>query len=319
MDFVLLALPALMIYRSRKPWLRLALVLCTAGLIVSVLVLARRAYYGAWLPNTYWLKTSGWPLHARLVRGWHQNAALLVAAPLPWLALAIPRLRRHVLSEAPHALAAWAGFAATALYSTYVGGDSWGSFAGFDRHTAVGAVLWIWGLAAVVTSSRRPSYACAASALATLVAAWPVVRGDLARVQEGLWSSHVPTRRLELEWVAYGKAFREISLPGARIAICPAGAIVYFSERGGVDLLGKVDPYVARLQVGTHRTSNSACFRSAPGHNKQDDRGTFRLREPEFSRGRPPKEQAQRYQKLKYQGKLFFALQDTPYLQLPKD
>jgi hypothetical protein len=161
--------------------------------------------------------------------------------------------------------------------------------------------LLVWGLAALILSYAprwRPSLI--AAALSCALAAWPVVRVDFARMQEGLWSDTVPVRQLERDWIRYGKAFERISRPGARIAVCPAGAIIYFSHRGGVDLLGK--------------PKNNACWRNAPGHNKEDDVAVFALRQPEFSRYRPPPEHLPRYTKIKHEGMQFYALRDTPYL-----
>jgi hypothetical protein len=335
MDFALLALPALLIFAARSaPAVRLgseldaagraarriqlvhaAVLLGTAGGLVLALLLARHSYYGAWLPNTYYLKATGWPLEARLARGLDQNLALLTILPLPLVFLLVPSVRAHVWRRAPHALAAWLGFALTGLYSTYVGGDSWRPFGGYDRHAAVGGLLLLWGLAAWTLSyAPRWQPSLIAAAISCGIAAWPVVRMDFARMLDGLWSEEVPVRQLERDWIRYGKAFERISRPGARIAVCPAGAIVYFSHRGGVDLLGKVDDFVARLPVSSHKPKDNACWRDAPGHNKEDDVAVFALRKPEFSRYRPPAEHRPHYVKVKHEGMHFFALRDTPYL-----
>jgi arabinofuranosyltransferase len=317
MDFVLIAAPALLLFAARRrPGRELLLLAGGSALALFGLLIARHAYYGEWLPNTYYLKASGWPLRARLARGAAQNWASLALLPVLALVLCIPGARRHALREAPHALAAWLGFAACVLYSTLMGGDSWGLFAGYDRHSAVGGVLLVWGCIALLVSlpARRLFAGCA---LALLVAAAPVVadaRGS--RLLEGLFGVS-PQRGLEREWIRYGKAFQQISRSGARIAVCPAGAIIYFSQRGGVDLLGKLDPYVAHLPVATHKPANNRCWRDAPGHNKEDDARVFELRNPDFSRYRPPPEQAQRYRKLKFEGQQFYARQDSPFVIQP--
>jgi hypothetical protein len=317
MDFILVAAPALLLYGAgRRPRRELALLGLGCALALTGLLIARRAYYGDWLPNTYYLKATGWPLRARLARGAAQNKALLALVPVLGLVLCIPGARRHALREAPHALAAWLGFGLCVLYSTYMGGDSWGLFAGYDRHTAVASVLLVWGCIALVhTVPARLSVA--ACALAVLVAALPVL-GDArgARMREGLFGAS-PQRGLEREWIRYGKVFQQISRSGARIAVCPAGAIIYFSHRGGVDLLGKLDPYVARLPVATHKPADNRCWRDAPGHNKEDDARVFELRSPEFSRYRPPPGQAQHYGKLKFAGQQFYARPGSALLVPP--
>jgi hypothetical protein len=309
MDFALSATPAVVLYALRRPGANNLGRCLGLGLVLSAaLLLVRHGYYGAWLPNTYYLKATNWPLASRLTRGLAQNSALLWLVPLPLPALIWPACRRWLLREAPQSLAGWLGFALAVLYSTYVGGDAWRPFAGYDRHTAVAAMLLVWSLCGVIAAlSYRPLPAALACALALPIAAWPLVHENAAaRAREALFQETLGTRTFEREWIRYGKAFREISQPGARIAVCPAGAIPYFSERGGVDLLGKVDPFVARLPVSTRRPPNNACWRDAPGHNKEDDRAVFELRKPEFSRYRPPPEVAPLYAKVRYKGFQFF-------------
>ncbi len=80
-----------------------------------------------------------------------------------------------------------------------------------------------------------------------------------------------------LQWVGDGGAYRsvdqraadvglvlhEITRPGARIAVVGAGNPIYFSERAGVDLLGKSDAHIAALPSRAPFT---------PGHTKWDYR-----------------------------------------------
>jgi arabinofuranosyltransferase len=304
LDFALLATPAALVYLGRRPTLRHAgTALAIALSLAAAMLVARRVYFGDWLPNTYYLKTTGWPLADRFARGYAQNRELLWLLPIPFFGLLWPRLRHG----APHAFAAFAGFTLTVAYSTYVGGDAWRTFGSYDRHTAVGSMLLVWGLWALVgcfESRWLPSLVTLAVALP--LAIFPIVRtAESPRVTEALFSETVPVRNLERDWIRYGKAFREISEPGARIAVCPAGAIIYFSERGGVDLLGKVDPYVARLPVSTRKPRYNACWRDAPGHNKCDDVAVFELRKPEYSRPGPPKPLAKAYTKIKRDGMIF--------------
>jgi hypothetical protein len=312
MDFVLLAVPGLALFAMRRPGLKnLGTTLGIALLFSAALLGWRYAYYGAWLPNTYYLKATNWPPPERFARGVAQNAALFWLVPLPLPFLIWPRSRRWLLREVPHALVAWLGFALTVAYSTYVGGDAWRTFASYDRHTALGGLLLVWSMSAVLaacaSSLKTTALACA---LALPIAFWPLAHDDGgARVRDVLLKDTTGSRTLEREWIQYGKAFREISAPGARIALCPAGAIVYFSERGGVDLLGKVDPFVARLPVSTRKPKYNACWRNAPGHNKEDDVAVFELRKPEYSRYRPPPKIAPLYRKVRYENFQFFQRQ----------
>ena len=70
MDFVLLAAPALLLYLVRKPSVtEFTPGLGLACICICAMLGVRYAYYGAWLPNTYYLKATHWPLSERLARG----------------------------------------------------------------------------------------------------------------------------------------------------------------------------------------------------------------------------------------------------------
>jgi hypothetical protein len=316
MDYALVALPGLiaMARAPRHASRLLGIALAAAALPTAALLVMRRMYYGDWLPNTYYLKASGWPLGERLKLGVAQNRALLWVVALVGLWLLIPVTRRMLRQQLVPVAAAWLSFGATVLYSTLVGGDSWHLFAGYDRHTVVGGMFLSWGLALAATAlGRNLAMTLLATWFAVVLAAWPVVGAvdSLRQLHDGLLAAESPLRTLERGWIAYGKQFRQVSKPGARIALCPAGAVVYFSHRGGVDLLGKVEPFIARLPASSHSDPNIRCFRNAPGHNKGDDAAVFRLRQPDFSRMRPPQAERSHYVRAVYGTASFFVRRDT--------
>ncbi len=183
------------------------------------------------------------------------------------------------------------------------------------RHTVVGGVLLLWGLAALVAScSARWYWRSGLLLWAVGLAAWPALRAPriAAELRDYVVSDHPPGRDNERRWIRYGRTFEAVSNPGARIALCPAGAIVYFSHRGGVDLLGKIDAHVAHLQTSRGRSPNRRCWQNAPGHNKEDDTGVFAREHPEFSRYPPPKAFAGAYVRAQHAGETYFVLRDTP-------
>lgn len=318
MDFALLASAVISValsHRRGSRWLLLWTALTSVALVGALLVW-RHDYYGDWLPNTYYLKTTGWPLASRLHRGLRQNQALLLTAWLAFLPLLLPGVRRNLAGRLPCVAAGLCAFGLAVLYSCYVGGDAWSLFAGYDRHTAAAAVLLCWSLCLMIAASARTWYMrtlCSVWSL-LLVAAPVLSQSGLKQLQRGLIAADSPIRANEHDWIRYGQRFREVSQPGARIAICPAGAIVYFSHRGGVDLLGKVEPIVSHLSVAESRPRNMACWRNAPGHNKGDDPRVYAEREPEFARGKLPPAQRKLYFHIKYQGSHFFVRKGTTLL-----
>jgi len=92
---------------------------------LALMTAARLAYYGDWLPNTYYLKATGTSLGLRLGTG-ARHLVLVVAAQLAVMGLAA--LAGLLLDRDSRPRAAWllAGVgAAQALYSVSVGGDAW--------------------------------------------------------------------------------------------------------------------------------------------------------------------------------------------------
>jgi hypothetical protein len=82
----------------------------------------RFAYYGDWVPNTYYLKLGGDGLSTRLTRGLTMWFSVIVRAiwPLPLPALFEFRRRRDLTAGL-----LFAPFVALSAYSVYVGGDAW--------------------------------------------------------------------------------------------------------------------------------------------------------------------------------------------------
>ena len=291
--------------------------------MVGALLVGRHAYYGEWLPNTYYLKATGWPLAKRWPQGLFQNQVTIVslfATAVPFLGLSLTRMGR----------VAW-GLAAGLLplvlevfYSTYIGGDSSPPAFGYDRFGAVGWVFLLFVLTAVVLFC--PVRGCyvplfIAGALASALA--PPLRADLKFVvMRGFFQFQkpvLPPDMLVAIWIRQGRLLEEVTLPGARIAVCAAGALIYFSHRGGVDLLGKVDPYVARLAATETKPPEARCWRGFPGagHNKEDSIHLFALRQPDVSVVRPPQAEQQDwvvFERAGLHGLQFFARRDDPFV-----
>jgi hypothetical protein len=132
----------------------------------------------------------------------------------------------------------------------------------------------------------------------------------------GLGNAPLQQDLLVSTWSSEGKWLREVTRPGVRIAACGVGAVMYFSHRGGVDLLGKVEPLVARQAVRLQATSDSRCWRRFPGagHNKEDVPLVFAERRPEIALVLPPAAVMDRYVLVSFNMFKFYALRGTPYV-----
>ncbi|MEZ4218060.1 MAG: hypothetical protein R3E88_16360 [Myxococcota bacterium] len=215
--------------------LRIALV---AGAALALLFAARFAYYGAWLPNSYYAKGADeWHLAAGLawLRAFVQSAGQV--APLAGLAV-YGALRGATTGERRACAYAGATAAAYALYVAKVGGD----FMHFRFAWAPYLALALGGLTGLAALARRSAGAAAGVGLGVgLLAFSPPVH------------EHAYAMQTLPEMDAYTELGREVGPALARwlppdtvVATTLAGTIAYTSRLAVVDQWGLNDREVAR-------------------------------------------------------------------------
>ena len=215
----------------------------------------RLVYYGDWLPNTYYLKMTGYPTVWRIAWGirnlagfvWHRNWILLALA-----AVGVYRFpkRGAIVAAVVAAQFAYVAYICPAdnRFTTFV--------------MPLVFVLAVVGVEALTTAAgawtnrplmrRQAVWACA------VVAAL------------GIWT--LPPRAFRfrgfpLSVLERDRALDELTTADARIAVAAAGTL-YFLARPGVDVLGKNDHALARAQVHPSFRSFGDGFIS--GHMKWD-------------------------------------------------
>jgi hypothetical protein len=224
-------------------------------------IVFRLAYYHELLPNTYYLKMTGWstrPLAGLdyLVRLLSQHA-LHVAFALAALLAARRRASAFLLAALLLFLA----------YVAWAGGDELPKQRFFVPVAPLLFALSLVGAEqlALRIGGARDAVADGDAPCRPLWLPWSVV------VVAGLGGGFLPgqtdpgsKRRAdaELACVQQGLLIRENTQPDATIAVFWAGATPYFSERRGIDLLGKCDPVIA------HEDAKPGLMK--PGHNKYD-------------------------------------------------
>ncbi|MBI5837519.1 MAG: hypothetical protein HZB25_09765 [Candidatus Eisenbacteria bacterium] len=254
--------------------------LAAALVALAAQTLARRLYFGEFLPLTYHLKLTGYPLGLRVARGaWVLLTFLARAwgAPVLLAAAAVNAARGAFGRVAP----LLAVFAAQCLYSVWVGGDAWEEQGICNRYVTVAMPLLLvvgsWGVARAAgawQAGRGPSRArgtgragmgwiAPVALAATLAALSPWQRLTLLLPP--------PYVKEDSIFVAKALAARAVTLPGASVAAAGIGATGYYADRRVVDLLGKCDPYVARLPMHVAASGNPFT-QFWPGHLKWDCR-----------------------------------------------
>ena len=262
---------------------RLRTLVIGAGVLLLFLggqTLARLAVFGDPLPNTYYLKMTGYPAAFRILRGGlaflrfagTANAALIF---LPFAALLFRRDRTRVFL-------CWL-VAAQWVYSVYVGGDSWESWGGANRFVSTVLPLYavllgdvLARMTAVAAGGLEGAEGEHAAVIPRAVRALYPVAVTVALVGlNGFAAGEVlllaPPFQTDFnrEMVTRAMMLRKYTGPDASVAVTWAGSIPYFSRRKSVDLLGKCDPVIARqdsrIPAGLDRIAEYV-----PGHVKYD-------------------------------------------------
>ncbi|MFZ6019294.1 MAG: hypothetical protein ACOYXO_06750, partial [Chloroflexota bacterium] len=158
-------------------------------LFVGGQTVARKLYYGEWVPNTYTLKVEGLPLWARMRRGLQVTWNFVRGMYTPLLVLPFTlflfRRDRKVLLVA-------LVFLAQIAYSIYVGGDAWEHRGGANRFVALGmpAFFVLFSLAVWEWYDRIRSFLqkCIPAASGWLTRLMPVGLGLFIALSMLLWN-----------------------------------------------------------------------------------------------------------------------------------
>jgi len=203
----------------------------------------RILYYGELLPNTAYLKTMNWD--GRYAAGWRYVSDFARAYTLPGI-LALVGVG---LSGLRVRLVLTGVLLFYAAYVAYVGGDAWPNFRFF---VPIIPVLLALAFVAVQELPTPAPHRLAIGALCLLT------------VPSFVWaySSFLSPIPIESGNAKVGLYLKENTPPDAVVAHSSAGSAFYFSGRRGVDLLGKMDPYIAKQPPANEGT--------VPGHNKFD-------------------------------------------------
>lgn len=220
-------------------------------------------YYGDLLPNTYYLKNTGTPRDQMWASGLSQTKVLLVAWAIPFYALAAGGA--FVFLRRSATLRLCAGIVlAYFLYNVHVGGDWLHGYV--SRYVAAVMplllVLVVAGARAGLARAERGGLPVSAGAQAIAVAASVLAAALAFAPQVPLLEWLDPRRPTMLrEYNAFNHRLavyvRDHTDPDTVVGVYWAGVPIYFSERPGLDIMGKCDRHTAKLVVPTFIVSHS--------------------------------------------------------------
>jgi hypothetical protein len=276
LDFLL---PALLLaaVAARKP---LGIVLL---LVLGVLTptLFRFLYYSDILPNTYYLKLTGYPLGLRLTRG------LFVLGTFLWSVKLVPVLWPLVygLRTGGAARLLCALFLAQCGYSAWVGGDAWEGW-GANRYlsTAVSLLFVVLAQAIAAVAKNRRGWLIGLTALMVVLGNTRNGVRSLGRAlllvppvyaHGGLGDND------NLVLTLRGLIVKDITQSDALVAVTTAGHGSFFMERRCLDALGKCDKVIARLPMHQAPPGTSPYTWFYPGHLKYDPVYTIETKKPD--------------------------------------
>ncbi len=232
--------------------------------MLTVILICQRAYFGDFLPNTYYQKLAGGMLDARLKHG----VLVFIQYALPdvgivFIVSVFGVLRFHEFRSSEALLLAGL-FVVQCLYSIWVGGDyAEPEVASANRFITQGVPALIILFSLVVERGLAGRWPASITVRPAWISTLIVALGTLVLMSGVPWyhwaEDNAPLLQSDVRRARAGLAIAEYTSPGATIAVHAAGQIPYYSQRRSIDLLGLNDPVVAR---GPRRTS------FYPGHDK---------------------------------------------------
>ncbi len=241
--------------------------------------LFRLLYYGYCLPNTYYLKMTGVSTALRAQCGLLMAVKFIramspVIFALPFIVVLLNRKNKRILFLIYVFLVQF-------LYSIYVGGDAWERWGHFaNRYLCiVMPIFFILTALAIynffnalklrnIKSPYLKSPAGSFCFIGMLSIVIFQVHGGFANyriIDKSLFSFSGIHVEDDKKMTRIGLKLRDITTPGAKIAVVWAGSIPYFSDRFSIDLLGKSDDFISHLPARV-----KTCKEFHPGHNKYD-------------------------------------------------
>ena len=245
----------------------------------------RLTYFGEFLPNTYYLKMTGYPALLRISRGLIVTPKFLCTM-IPLVLLA-PFVYGFLRRNSQALLLFWI-FSTQMLYSIYVGGDAWELWGRSNRYVVI-AVPALFILLGCTLAEMRRLFSDSEYSNAIPLSEKGVTLSAIALVLGAQLSFNaIPSTGEFKEWLLLDRPYmaaadqgsvetalmlKRITTPDATIAVTSSGVLPYFSDRTAIDLLGKNDKKIAWQKMRQLSDDSKVLYKYRafyPGHLKWD-------------------------------------------------
>lgn len=223
---------------------------------LTILIIWRYAYYHEILPNTYYLKMTGYPIIHRLIKGLY--SFIKFSLFLTPFFLVLP-FWHYLKNKNLEILILITPLFVMSVYTIYIGGDSWEWWIPSNRFLSATIPLFI--IAALISINnyfKNYYYTFSIIFLLTLnFNNWEYLKAELLLEKTFTEKDNRKHTYLALE-------SKKIITPQGTAAVTIAGTLPYFLERNCIDILGKNDKAIARMKV----LNNNTPLKYNPGHMK---------------------------------------------------
>jgi len=246
------------------------------GTFIALQTLFRFWYFGEVLPNTYYLKMTGYPFLLRIIRG--AIVFLDFVRAMNWVIFLTPFFVLIFRRDKSILFMLWA-FLVQILYSIYVGGDAWEWWGGSNRYVCIVMplffILLCYTIYSIIEAIERSGKTLLNQrrvrfSFATIVCVCMLSLNSIHGVEAlSQWLLLEPPLLVSDNQysVEMAQLIDKITTNRAKVAVVYAGTIPYFLDRESMDLLGKNDKKIAHEDM---RISDWKYTGFYPGHLKWD-------------------------------------------------
>lgn len=275
---------------QRKKTLLYGLLILSAAILSQTIF--RIAMYGDFLPNTYYLKMTGYPVLLRITRGLFVTFKFIIF--MNPIVFSIPIIMIFWENKKELFLLGLLILSQFA-YSIYVGGDAWEFWGGSNRFVSIVMPLFLILLAfgctklfnifythisqriKVIEKYRHAFFLLFISGVFLQLNS---LRGPVSLVELSL--AQRPFTVIDNEDnIKSAMNLEQILAKDGVVAVTQAGVIPYFLDRKVIDILGKNDKYIAHLPASVNDGS-SRFVDYIPGHLKWDYEYSFNKLKPDI-------------------------------------